>query len=598
MTAGYDPRMKPRLVYDGDCAFCRYTVEYAASVTSDAVEYRPYQEVMAGYPDISEAEFAASIQLFADGERYQRANAAFRTLAIGGVGFWDLLYRRLPGFAAVSDALYDWVARHRALCLALARPLFGRRLRRAEFNITADLVIRGIALCGLFAFLSLWWQIDGLVGPRGILPAVDFLDTVASRYGAERFRLLPTMFWLDASSAALHAVCALGTLATLTVLLGRWRCAASVIAYVCYLSLTAAGQVFLAYQWDILLIECFVIAAVLARAPGFGVWLARLALFRFMFLSGYVKLASGDPAWADGTALAFHFETQPLPTALAWYAHHMPTAILESAVWMTFVIELALPFCIFLPRNPRLVAAGGFLLLEVLIFATGNYNFFNLLTIVLCVALLDDRWTKPIVRGVVASPGRKVSKTFAVCVMALGIVVTLHAVSRLPAPMAVLTETTAPLRLANPYGLFAVMTTHRDELAVEGSMDGRTWLPYVFPFKPGDVSSAPRWATPHQPRLDWQMWFAALTTPDGAPWTYDFAFALLEARPAVLKLVADPFDGAQPKFVRILRHRYRFSTPAEKSSTGDWWVRGDAALWLPPAQLRRPRITHEPLTLD
>ena len=598
VAASYDPPMKPRLVYDGDCAFCRYTVEYAASVTSDAVEYRPYQEVMDEHPGVTEGEFAASIQLFADGERHERADAAFRILAIGGAGFWHRLYRRLPGFAAFSDALYDWVSRHREACLAVARPLFGRRLRRTEFNVTADILIRGIALCGLFAFLSLWWQIDGLIGPQGILPAADFLDVVAHRYGAERFWILPTAFWLDASPAALHAVCALGSLATLTAILGRWRCTASVIAYACYLSLLAAGQVFLAYQWDILLVECFIIAAVLARAPGFGVWLARLALFRFMFLSGFVKLASGDPTWADGSALAFHFETQPLPTVLAWFAHHLPQVLLEWSVWLTFAIELALPFFIFLPRNIRLVAAGGFVLLEVLIFATGNYNFFNILTVVLCLALLDDRWTRPIVRGVATAPGRRATKTLAACVMALGILVTLHNVFRLPAPMAVLTETAAPLRLANPYGLFAVMTTRRDELVVEGSMNGSTWEPYAFPFKPGDVAAPPRWATPHQPRLDWQMWFAALTTPEGAPWIYDFAFALLEARPDVLKLVADPFDGARPKFVRIVRYRYRFSTPAERSSTGDWWTRGDATIWQPPTQLRRPKITHEPLTLD
>ena len=151
-------------------------------------------------------------------------------------------------------------------------------------------------------------------------------------------------------------------------------------------------------------------------------------------------------------------------------------------------------------------------------------------------------------------------KTLAAGVMALGILVTFHSVFRLPAPTTVLTDAAAPLRLANPYGLFAVMTTRRDELAVEGSMDGSTWVPYAFPFKPGDIAARPRWATPHQPRLDWQMWFAALTTPEGAPWIYDFALALLEARPEVLQLVADPFDGARPKFVRIVRHRYRFST--------------------------------------
>ena len=197
-------------------------------------------------------------------------------------------------------------------------------------NVTADLVIRGIALCGLFAYLSLWWQLEGLIGSQGVLPATDYFEALADAYGMERFWFLPTLFWLDASPVALHAVCALGTLATLTALLDRWRCIASATAYV-YLSLLAAGQVFLSYQWDIFLVECFVIAAVLARAPGVGVWPARLALFRFMFLSGFVKLASGDPTWADGSALSFHFETQPLPTMLAWYAHHLPGSILDTA---------------------------------------------------------------------------------------------------------------------------------------------------------------------------------------------------------------------------------------------------------------------------
>ena len=573
-------------------------VAYAASVTGSEVEYRPYQEVGGEYADIGEQDFAETIWLFSDDGRTRGADAAFRTLGVGGAGLWQALYRRLPGFAALAEAAYRWTARHRSLCLAVCRVLFGGRLVRAEFAVTADVLVRGIALCGLAAFVSLWWQIDGLVGSGGVLPAEGYLEAVRDARGAERYWLLPTLFWLGASDLALQVVCAVGTAATLMALVGRWRCVAALIAYACYLSLLGVGQVFLSYQWDILLIECFVVAAVLARAPAAGVWLARLALFRFMFLSGFVKLASGDATWAEGTALTYHFETQPLPTALAWYAHHAPPVLLEWAVTATLFIELVLPFCVVLPRNPRLVAAAAFVLLELLIFATGNYNFFNVLTVVLCVALLDDRLVPGWLRGVRTVGRPAVARVAAGCVMVLGIAVTVESVVRQPWFASGLTQLVRPLRLANPYGLFAVMTTRRDELVVEGSLDGETWTAYGFPFKPGDPSLAPRWATPHQPRLDWQMWFAALTTPERAPWTYDLAFALLEARPAVLGLLSDPFDGARPTYVRILRHPYRFTTPDEKSRTEDWWVRGPPTPWLPAIRLRRPVVTHEPLTLE
>ena len=594
--------MKPRLVYDGDCAFCRYMQGYAASVTGDAVEYRPYREVLADHPDVSEADFARTIWLFSGEGRHRGADAAFRTLALGGLGFWRLLYRRLPGFAPFAEAAYRWTARHRSFCLGVSRILFGRRPVRAEFAFTADLLVRGIALCGLAAFVSLWWQIDGLIGPGGVLPADAFLDGVAGVRGVERYWLLPTVFWIDAGTPALHLVCATGAGATLVALAGRFRCAAAVVAYVCYLSLLGAGQVFLSYQWDILLIECLVAAAVLARAPRLGVWLTRLVLLRFMFLSGFVKLASDDPTWADGTALAYHFETQPLPTALAWYAHQAPAALLEWAVRATLFVELVLPFCILLPRNVRVVAAAAFVLLELLILATGNYNFFNVLTIVLCLALLDDGLLPIRLRAIrlrAIRPGgpRTGAKLAGGCVIALGVSVGLQATGRLPETLSEVLQTVRPLRLANPYGLFAVMTTRREELVVQGSLDGQTWRDYAFPFKPGDPGRAPRWATPHQPRLDWQMWFAALTTPERAPWMYDFAFALLEARPAVLALVGDPFDGVRPTYVRVLRYPYRFTTAEERARSGDWWARGTETIWLPALRLRRPVVTHEPLTL-
>lgn len=572
--------MQARLVYDGDCRFCRYCVDYGQAVTADVVEYRTYQDVRREHPEVSEAEFAASIQLFTDNGRCEGAKAAFETLAFGGRHAWILLYRHVPGVAGLCEWLYRFVSTHREGSYRVAKCLFGRTLGPRTHAQTADYLYRGIALCGIVAFASFWWQAAGLIGSDGILPLARYLDAVAASFGAERFWMMPTVFWLNSGDAMLQLVCAVGMAASVLGLFGRLRFLSAIIAYLCYLSLVYAGQVFMTYQWDILLAECFVLAAIVSRAPTLGVWLGRFLLFRFMFLSGAVKLLSGDPSWADGSALTYHFESQPLPTVLAWYAQQLPSFLLASGVYVMFVIELVLAFFVFLPRNPRLVAGAGFVLLQLLIFLTGSYNFFNLLTVVLCIALLDDG-TKRRLRGI-ARPGRHRPGTAALAalIIAQGIVIVATTVRGSPMPAAF--SVSAPWLIANPYGLFAVMTTRRDELVIEGSMDGVTWTAYGFPFKPGPLDRAPVWATPHQPRLDWQMWFAALRQPGDAPWIYYFVRALLEAKPAVLALIEDPFDGKRPMLVRIQRYRYRFSTYASRAATGEWWERGSANQWLAP----------------
>jgi len=506
----------------------------------------------------------------------------------------------VPGLAPVFEWLYALVAAHRTGCYRLARLLFGPDPGPRRHVAVADLVYRGIALCGVFAFASIWWQADGLIGSGGVLPAAEFFAGLRDHYGAGIYTMLPDLLWLNDSDAALQMLCAAGLAATLVGVAGRLRFVTALVAYACYLSLFHAGQVFLGYQWDVLLVECFVLQLVLARAPTLGVWLGRALLFRFMLLSGAVKVLSGDPTWADGSALAYHFHTQPLPTVLAWYADKLPDAVLRFGVHATLFIELVLPFFIFLPRNPRLLAGAAFALLELLILATGSYNFFNLLTLVLCLALLDD--------GDLGRLGRRLSgirpgrfglaavRVLAVLILAQGLTLTWAGAAGRQPPGVL--QYTAPWLLANRYGLFAVMTTRRDELIVEGSMDGEEWRAYRFPYKPGALDERPRLATPHQPRLDWQMWFAALGGPEQAPWIYDFVFALLEARPDVLGLIDDPFDGQRPRYVRVLSYPYRFTTAAEHRATGDWWARGEPVVWLAPAALRKPRITHEPLTLD
>ena len=178
-----------------------------------------------------------------------------------------------------------------------------------------------------------------------------------------------------------------------------------------------------------------------------------------------------------------------------------------------------------------------------------------------------------------------------------GGLVVLDATTSSRAPRALL-AVLEPARAVNHYGLFAVMTTRRDELVIEGSLDGADWRAYEFPFKPGAVAGRPRLATPHQPRLDWQMWFAALTTLERAPWVYGLANALLRAEPSVLALIEDPFAGETPAVVRVVRYRYRFTTPEERAWSGDWWIREQIGFWSPEMRLRKPVMTHDPLILD
>lgn len=390
-------------------------------------------------------------------------------------------------------------------------------------------------------------------------------------------------------------------------MLGRFERQALVLAWLAYLSLFYAGQVFTTFQWDLLLLEAGFLAVFLPGAgPRLPVLLYRWLLFRFMFGAGFVKIASGDPSWRDLSALEYHFETQPLPTVLAWYAHHLPDALLRAATAATLAIELVLPFAVFMPRQPRLVAAGAFIVLQLAILATGNYNYFNLLTLLLCLFLFDDRALGRLAPGVLArgvprpasgrwTPARAATVGAALLVLpvsAIGFGEQL-ALARAPAWLRWPAELLAPLRITSTYGVFAVMTTTRHEIVVEGSDDRREWRPYRFRYKPGDPQRAPPWNVPHQPRLDWQMWFAALGDANREPWFERLLERLLEGSPPVLALLEGaPFDDRPPRYVRASLYRYRFSTPEERAATGAWWQREAAGVYYP---VLGTRITVEPI---
>ncbi len=468
--------------------------------------------------------------------------------------------------------------------------------------------VRGLGLVYLVAFASFWSQAEGLVGSRGILPVADHLRWAREQLGSAAWWHLPTVLWLDAGDPALHALCAAGCAAALLALAGIAPAPALASCWLAYLSVYVAGQQFLSYQWDVLLLEAGVLAVLWAplgwrprrvwdEPPSRAVtWLLRWLIFRLMWSSGVVKLLSGDPAWRGLTAMEHHYQTQPIPTWTSWFAHHLPGSVHTAETLWLFGVELILPLAVFGPRRLRLAAAAGFALLQLGIAATGNYGFFNLLTLVLCLPLLDDAaFGRLAGASTETGNGRRWPRwllwpaaAVILCLSSLQLAATLRLDVGRAGPLFELQRWLRPLHLSSSYGLFAVMTTTRPEIVLEGSRDGVEWRTYRFRYKPTEVTVRPSFAGPHMPRLDWQMWFAALRGFERAPWFGAFATRLLEGSGPVLGLLAaDPFaDGPPPRYLRAHLFEYRFSR-GEERRRGVWWQRTFLRPYAPVLSLRR-----------
>ena len=465
----------------------------------------------------------------------------------------------------------------------------------ATYASATWLFLRLLGVIYFTAFGSLAVQVVGLVGHDGILPACSYMDGarafVASEgIGVDRYRLLPTLGWISTSDAALRAFCYSGTALSLLLVVGVAPVLVLAMLWFDYLSLSIVCREFLSYQWDALLLEAGLIAVFLAppvwrerpagRAdpPRVARWLMTWLMFRLMVGSGAVKLASGDPTWRGLTAMTFHYEMQPIPTPLGWYAHQLPVWFQKMSTGSVLAIEAIAPWFVLGPRRLRVIAfalVGG---LQFLIALTGNYAFFNILAVALCLFLLDDE-----VFRFRPSRNRTASRTDATLGASRHVAAIAFAIVTVPVSLMMFTgsiglalqlplageiaDIISPFRSVNSYGLFAVMTTTRDEIVVEGSSDGERWQPYEFPFKPGEVNRPPPWVAPHQPRLDWQMWFAALTSYADARWFHNFCLRLLEGSPDVVALMArNPFPDRPPKYVRGVLYRYHFGKTT-------WWTR-------------------------
>ena len=516
------------------------------------------------------------------------------------------------------------------------------RLDLDRHRIARSFFLRGLGLIYLIAILSWASQVALLVGSDGLTPANLFLENVEEALenrGESPFFALPNLFWLTgASDFALHFVCLCGIVFSLLVLFGRFTGISLLALWVIYLSLVQTGGVFMSFQWDILLLEAGFLALFLTswrmRSPWrnpeplnliqkIALVFSWLLIAKLMFFSGWVKLAWASELqpewWPDRTALDFHYMTQPLPTWTAWHMHHAPEWVHAVSIWLMYFVEILLPFAILLGRWGRVTAAIGFSFLMITIMATGNYTYFNWLTILLCIPLVPDSlWPKWIRNGLqfspIGIPNPVPRHTFRlqlgisiVCFSILGLL-QLHTILRdlHQAPKPMISENPnpewldrfagvfQPFRIASGYGLFRTMTTSRPEIILEGSNDGENWLAYDFEWKVDELGDRPRFVAPHQPRVAWQFWFAALRADfqkdrSNAPWIESLIIQLLENDPEVRSLIKhSPFPDAPPRFLRLQLYDYEFTTPEEKAETGNWWKRELLGTYLRPVALKTP----------
>jgi hypothetical protein len=523
--------------------------------------------------------------------------------------------------------------------------------RGSTFITARWIFLRLLGVVFLIAFVSFGVQAAGLIGSGGILPADNYLDAVRERFGWGAYWRLPTLLWLGAGDAAIHGVWIAGAVLSVILTIGVLDRAVLFLLWAAYLSLIVAGQTFFNFQWDVLLLETAFTSlwlAPLELRPGLhpaappsrgAVWLLRWLLFKLMFLSGATKLLSLDESWWGFTALPVHYESQPLPTWIGWHVFQLPAWFHQTSLWAMFAIELAVPCLIFCPRRLRRLSGLALIFLQLTIALTGNYNFFNLLSAALCVPLFDDRFFTSLsarfrpraavrLRRLARSrppPSRWARIRGAVAALLAGAFLVLSALSfieeiartergsrarggprRLPELISGLCdgcerylltpargwflEPIAPWRTINGYGLFRVMTTERNEIAVEGSLDGREWKEYEFRWKPGRLDRAPAFVAPHQPRLDWQMWFAALHPQGHFHWLEPLFLSLLKGEAGVLALLGpDPFAGARPRYVRLRLYRYHFTDREERRTAGRWWRREDRGPLTRPLSLPERR---------
>jgi hypothetical protein len=481
---------------------------------------------------------------------------------------------------------------------------------RGRFLGARWLLLRAIGLFYFSVFYSLAFQIRGLIGERGILPVSELFDWLRAHAGLSRFWLVPSLLWLAPNDKGLAALVVVGLVASMLLVLNVAPRACLVASGVLFVSFVSAAQDFSSYQSEGMLLGATAAAFVLAPRglrPGLAPeqppsWAARFVLlwecFRIYFESGVAKLASGDPTWRDLSAMDHYYENGPLPTWIGWWAQQLPHGFHAFTALFTLVVELLLVWGVFFRRRSvRLATFGILTTLQIAIIATANYCFLNWLVLSFGFLLVDDETIERVTRSRLRLPQAEPVEVGPARVWAsaawLGTLfyasLAVFAFAGAPAPMSYLAapaDVLARFRLANRYGLFARMTNVRYEVEFQGSLDGVTYVPYRFKYKPQALDEAPKIFAPYQPRFEWNLWFCAIyeegvrpwqmedVARQTCPWVVRAEMRLLERSPDVLRLFReDPFGGRAPRYVRTVIYQYWMTHPATLRATGRYWHR-------------------------
>lgn len=468
--------------------------------------------------------------------------------------------------------------------------------------------IKFLSVIYFVAFASALPQLNGLIGNNGILPSKNFFNELFQNYGFFSLIFNPSLLWLNSSDFILNFLCILGLVFSVLLFVGAFEFIALCALWFLYLSIVNAGQIFFSYQWDILLLESgfLSIFAFLTLSKNnkslskLAVWAYRFLLFKLFFSSGLVKLLSVDPSWRNLTALTFHYQTQPLPNWISWYLHKLPQEFQKISTFMVLVIELLGPYLISFGRQLRFLAFLLFLSLQLLIMLTGNFAFFNLLTIALCFTLLEEERlatinlkietllrSLPLVTNLKnLNPKLQLSRQFIILAFLFLIGNSIVNVLKIIVPLPAIIKSTislgSNLGINSSYGLFAVITKSRPEIIIEGSNDGIHWRTYELPAKPGSLLKSPVSIAPNQPRLDWQLWFASLEEPNSNLWIKSLLKKIIIGDKNILRLFeVNPFPVKPPKFARAALYEYKFSSFQEKEFEKVWWQRKFIGLYTP-----------------
>jgi len=478
---------------------------------------------------------------------------------------------------------------------------------RPTYWLTRFMILRLLGLVYAVAFLVAINQLVPLIGSNGLIPLDVFLKNAGNALGSTGagFVRLPSVFWFWHSDTALLTISWIGFVLSLIVAAGFCNAPILGILWFLYMSIVHAGQDWYGYGWEIQLTETGFLAIFLCplldmrpfprRPPPLPIIvLFRWLVFRVMFGAGLIKVR-GDAAWRNGTVLYHFFETQPIPGPLTRWFHFLPHFWLRIGVWFNWLAELAAPLFVFWPRIGRHIAGVVIILFQLFIISGGNLSFLNWLTIVPALACFDDGfWARILPRALVlkakaAEDNAEESRPMVITswsITAIIALLSIQPIGNMLSSQQIMNTSFDPLDLVNTYGAFGSVGEERYNVIFEGTMDDTTggkarWQSYLYKGLPVLLDKQPPQIAPYQLRLDWQMWFASMSTASQYSWTYNLVWKLLHNDPDAISLFnGNPFPGKPPRFIRAEIYSYRFAKPG--NAQGHWWEREPLGEWIPP----------------